>query len=38
MNLLIRLCLISTGRLFHMRGPEYDILHLKISLFGLGGM
>ena len=31
-------CLISAGRLFQIRGPEYDILRLKISLFGLGGI
>ena len=26
------------GRLFHMTEPEYDMLCLKISLFGFGGM
>ena len=26
------------GRLFRMTEPEYDMLCLKISLFGFGGM
>ena len=26
------------GRLFQMREPEYDMLCLKISIFGFGGM